>query len=667
MNISRKTLLTGLAGILWLYGLIVLYYLTHKPFTAEQAAEYAILFWQILLAVGFISIAGGVGKRLVPEIDAHPLTALALQALLGVGVLSPGITLIGMTLGLPSWMLFGLPVLLLVVFWREIRAWWKQWGAWAGVWKESDRLGKTIAWLCGGIALLSLSVALAPPVKFDALVYHLVLPNIYLDAGRVVSVPGMIFSGMPQLTEMLFAWAIGLGGNSAATSLGWAVAGVAGLGLTGYLYERFGTRAAWVGLAASLAGFSLSSAMAWGYVDWFCLAYGLGCLVCLDQWRNTGERRWLIVGGAFAGFALGSKYTAGVLLLAGLGVLLWSGWKQKARVLLPLVLFGATAVVVTLPWWVKNALFTGNPFYPFLFHAAGSLGDAGQRIYESSGPWGNWLDVLLLPIRATVMGVEGGEGYSASIGPLLLGLGAFSWLGFGQLDEKQRVSVENAAIVTLIGLAVWVVGNQWSGFLIQSRMYFPVFPAFAVLAAVGYRGLQSIALPRLRVSTIVSFLVVLVLGLSLLDAGFQTVAQGAPQMALGVETKEDYLKENLGWLMPAMQAVNDLPDGSKVLLLFEPRSLYCMEKCTPDDNLDRWNYDVDVYQTSQAILQRWQAQGFTHVLFYKMGAGFMRDTKDPHYNESEWVALGSFLNQLPKPVDFGGVYQLYSIQNVRVE
>ncbi len=247
---------------------------------------------------------------------------------------------------------------------------------------------------------------------------------------------------------------------------------------------------------------------------------------------------------------------------------------------------------------------------------------------------------------------------------MLLGLGALFWIGFRQLDERHRASVENAALIAGIGLVVWAVGNQWSGFLIQSRLYFSVFPAFAVLAAAGYRGLQGIALPRLRVSTIVSFLVVLVLGLSVLEAGFQTSAQGAPQVALGVQTKEDYLKENLGWFVPAMQAVNDLPGGSRVLLLFEPRSLYCRPKCFPDDNLDRWNSDLSAYQTPQAILQNWKAQGFTHVLFYKMGASFMRDTQDPHYSPSEWAALDAFLNQLPKPVDFGGAYQLYSIQNV---
>ena len=60
------------------------------------------------------------------------------------------------------------------------------------------------------IALASLYLGLAPPTARDALVHHLALPRIFLEAGRVVDVPYALHAAYPQTVDMLYLLPVGL-------------------------------------------------------------------------------------------------------------------------------------------------------------------------------------------------------------------------------------------------------------------------------------------------------------------------------------------------------------------------------------------------------------------------------------------------------------------------
>jgi hypothetical protein len=561
-------------------------------------------------------------------------------------------------------MFVGITIVLGLVFFRPVLAWWRQWGGLAGLWRESGSFERAVAVVLGFFISAALLIALAPPLKWDALVYHLVLPQAYLDLGRLAYLPWIIKSGHPQNIELLYAWAMTIGGAPAAAVLGW-LAGVTALaGLLGYLHQHFGLRPAWVGTAAVVSGYSVASALAWAYVDWWGLFLGLGALVTLGRWRMSGRWGELALAGTFAGMALATKYPAGVLGAAALAALGWHIWKRRAALLPSVSTFGLSALVFPLPWIVKNWVTTGNPFYP-LFFEGGAMNAVRTEVYTHTPPFGNLLDILILPVRATYLGLEGREGYASAIGPLLLAFGALAWAGWPRAADResdQRIVLENALAFSLAALLVWAVGNQFSGFLIQSRFYFSIFPAFAVLAAAGFSGIRRLSLPQVRVERIAAALVLLALGLNAVEVGKDLLASGAAPVVAGLQSQEEYLTENLGWHAQAMQAVRDLPDGAQVLLLNEPRSFYCRPTCSPDETMDRWRRDWLHLEQPEAVLGSWRDAGFTHVLFYRAGAEFMRDTRDLHHTEDEWQALFVFIDTLPEEADFGGVYQLYRIR-----
>ena len=208
---------------------------------------------------------------------------------------------------------------------------------------------------------------------------------------------------------------------------------------------------------------------------------------------------------------------------------------------------------------------------------------------------------------------------------------------------------------------IWVIGNQLGGNLVQTRFYISVFPAFACLAALGDFALTRLELPQVRLGRIVNLLLAMALTFNFIEVGLATLKAGPGKVLTGLQSEADYLANNLGWYQPAMQAVKKLPEGSSTMLLYEPRSFYCLPVCESDEIMDRWKLTRAKFSDPQAIRQAWLDEGFTHLLFYKSGLEFLVESGDPNHSEQDLQSLLKFLQTLPDPVDFGGVYLLYSL------
>lgn len=659
----NRRLWTGLAALIWLVVVICVYYASHKPFEIPLASGLVHAGWQMGVALSIVSLAGGAGRRLLPRIHHSPIVSLSLQCAAGLGLLSLLNLLVGSMLGFSIWLNGSILLLVAVLIRHSIWCWWGDWRDLRRLWKQSSRLGQALAVGVAFIFLLTMVTALLPALKFDSLVYHLALPQAYLAAGRLIYVPQIMYWGMPQVGEMLFTWAMAMGGNEAATALSWLVGLLAVVGLAGYVSDRFGSTPGWVSVATILAGFTLSNSLAWGYVDWLAVYFGSSCLIALDGWGDLAEivsdKKPFWLGGMMAGFALGSKYTAGVLLLAaGAGLFILSKGGLRRR-FLAVITFLLSAVLAFSPWLLKNLIATGNPVYPFFF-PAGAMDATRIDLYQTAVPWGSWWNALILPFEATFNGHEGGPVYSASIGPLLLGLGVWAWLGWPDWSPKQRQSVALAASISLGGLIVWMIAGRMAGYLSQSRMYLVLFPAMALLAGAGFASLAALRSKGVRFGRLAGAMVLLVLCLSGVENCLYILRQGAPQALFGLISWDKYQADNLGWFTPTMQAIQKLPQGSSVLMLWEARSLYCAPRCEPDEVLDRWSHDLSVYQTPESVLQSWKAAGFTHLLYYKLGADFMR-REYPQRQPGDWEALDVLLASLPAPTDYGDTYWLYAL------
>ncbi|HUF36887.1 MAG TPA: hypothetical protein VMN57_00035, partial [Anaerolineales bacterium] len=658
--------LKGLLIAAWLILVSGAYYVTHKPLDGTTALRLVQTAWDLGAAGLLVLAAGGIGRWLLPNLPVRPAARMAVQAAFGLGVLGLVQLAAGSVFGVSARTGWISALLLLAVFRRPTLHWLRDLSDMAEILQAGGRFGLLVAALtAAGLGLTFITAAL-PPAAFDALVYHLALPRVYLETGRFGFVPDNFFWGMPQTGELLYTWALSLTGRpETAALLGWCAGALALVGTLGYATQLLGARAGWAAAAALLAGATVLNELAWAYVDWFAYLFGLGCLAALHAAGDPGApgRRGRIAwAGALAGFALGTKYSAGALLLAGLATLLldddpYAGRRVYARRLGNAVVFGLAAAAAFAPWPFKNVLAVGNPLHPF-FIPTGEMTAERLVLYTGQPAWGGWENAVLLPWQATMTGLEGAPGFAASIGPLLLALGVLAPLGWGSLSPDARRGVRQAAVIAAVGLVTWAVAGRLSGLLIQSRLYFALFPALAVLAGAGFRGLDRFDWPGVRLGRIAGLVCLLVLGLNVLQTGAGALRDGAQAAFLGLKELESYSTGKLGMYHLAMAAVNDLPSAARVLMLYEPRGLACVPHCDPDEFLDRWTTDAAANRHDpNAIIAAWRSAGYTHLLYFRTGAEFFRE--DARFPAEDWLALNAVVNALEPVVDLDGVYILF--------
>jgi hypothetical protein len=331
---------------------------------------------------------------------------------------------------------------------------------------------------------------------------------------------------------------------------------------------------------------------------------------------------------------------------------------RRFRVLGPIILFVSGALLTILPWILKNYLLTGNPVYPFFL--PGKFWDADRAWWYSRGGTGLPLERLLIaPWEMTVQGVEGASGYSATLGPLWLVLLPALLIAPAARRPLARQRLRLLLVITGVAYTVWLVQVGWSGMLVQSRLLLAIFPILACLAAAAFDHLAALSTEHLHTRWVIGAVVGLVLLFTGIETGRNLLQDNPLPVLGGSQSESDYLKYKLGWYTAVMEEINTLPEDSKVLFLWEPRSYYCRITCLPDALLDRWWHTRRMGATAVDIAAQWQALGVTHVLVYEFGRSMIEaDGYDP-LTPADWAEFTALRQHLTPLRDFDGVYQLY--------
>ena len=660
---EKKMLLLGFGGILWFLAILLGYAYTHKSFSPEQIFGLLRALWQTFIGIGIASLMGALGAKLFPIIQEEfpPLVALAIHTALGLGVSGLFIFLLGVSVGFSIFIFSILFVTLIIFLRKEIFAWWKSWHALSPILEKSTAFEKTLAVGVFLILFTSFAKSLAPPLAFDSLVYHLTLPKIYLLEGGISYTPDLIFWGMPQIQEMGQTFAMALAGAESAIVFSWMLGVLTLAALFGYLNEKISSRAAWVGVVSLLTGYSLSDSLSWGYVGWATMLYGLSFFLLLDLWRTRRENKFLWISAFLLGFSVGVKYTTVILAVGAIPIIFLTHGKSAVKsALRDVLIFGAIAFLTFSPWLIKNFLATGNPFYPLLF-PSGAMDVYRLELYQGDTAWGDWRDAIFLPWRATIWGVSGKAGYSAGIGSLLLALSPFSMIGWHKRSEKEKQFLLTAFILTLAGFITWALAGRTSRLLIQTRLYLAFFPAWAILAGVGFDNFYQIRTSEIRFGRIVSALVILAFSFNIFFTSVKFTKLSVMETLIGTQTRADYREQALGAYERAMSSIAELPTDARILMLWETRGFSCIPNCEPDEIIDRWYADFRIYGSEEAVLENWRAAGYTHLLFFNRGAEFIEEN-DSAYSSKDWMALEKLLKELHLLEDIDDSYQLFYLE-----
>jgi hypothetical protein len=653
---SPRLLLWG--GVIWCILVMAGYYYVHKPVRPENVAALVLPVARLLAALGLAGVAGGLGRRLYKAGYLAPLERFAIQAALGWGTLGLiwyGLGWLGGYNRIIAWggLLTGAFFLR-----REILAWLEELKAQVTIWNDFSRLGRVLVAIAGFQIIGQLLLSLAPPVRWDALVYHLELPRRYLEAGGLAFLPWNPHGGQPQLAEMIYTWGMGLGGAQTAAVLGWLFQTILLVGIAGTATRIAGPGVAWPAVIALLSGYSFRWLMSAAYSDGLAALFGYASLALVLYWIEEPRDEVLVLSGLLAGFAVFSKLTAGILLFS-----LAAGVLTLSKLNLPgkgkrIFLFTAPALAVLAPWLLANTFSTGNPLYPYLYPTAWIMPDR-LEFFRSLGTGAGW-QALYLPLAVTWFGLDtnpvtGMAAYASDLGPVLVLL-AVPGVAFHLRHPHGRLLAAWLAC-GWIGMAV---GGWYSPLLYQTRLYFCLLPAAALAAGLGWQYLNQVAADGVRMRIVLGSLVILVSGLGLWQDLEQLSRLNPLQVLFTSRGEEAFLDESLGSYGEAMAVLDRLPSEDRALFLWEPRGLYAPRTAVPDSWIDRWYLDRAGGQDPAEILQNWRSQGFTHMLVNRSGAEYER-TQRAALTPSDWQAFDSLLQSLPAPEFTGRDHLLYRL------
>jgi hypothetical protein len=661
--------------LLWLTLLVAGYFWAHKPFdfslfSGLLLTGLSVSLWLLLLALATATGLRLAGTQLLANSLANSLAneplpvQVALAAGLGLGLLSLLLLLWGLLGGLHSVLAWA--GLLLVTAWlrHDLRRLLVRLRAYRWP-RPQGRFELGLALYILLALLFTFCLALAPELGWDAHVYHLTGPKLFLEMGRIGHPIDLFYLGFPQLGGMQFMLGLLLVGDGLTALFHFGYGLLALVLVMALSAQAFGRETALPSGALLLSVTAVLELMMSAYVDITLLFYTTAAFYAFWRWRDSRQTGWLLLLGLFCGFCAGVKYTAVAVPIAlGLSLL----WVLRRRPLVDIIRQGGLLTLVTtlttVPWLLKNWLVTGNPVYPFLFDDALYWNAWRGAWYDRSGTgllYEEPLRLLVAPLEATILGTTGSTAYAATIGPFILGLLFLLPLVWRYLSTAEKGIMGHLLFFFGLNYGLWLWGLARSLLLVQTRLLLPMFGITAVIAAVILLRLDRLTRPALAVGWLTRVIVSLTLALILFSWLQYMLLLNPLPVALGLESKSHFWQRTLGPYQTAIETINSLPADTRVQFLWEPRSYGCQVDCRPDALLEHfWQMTQHQGFDETAVAAAWAEQGVTHLLLSQRGLDFLLEDGFDPIREDDLAILQAVQEQYLIPIaQWENAYILY--------
>ena len=227
------------------------------------------------------------------------------------------------------------------------------------------------------IFVFPLLYASLPPSFYDSLVYHLGIPNLYLQSGGFVTTPQFVYANTFIYYEISMIPAVFLG-EVVPRLFHFFLGTLFVLAVADEAVEHWGVRKK---LFLILAIVSLPMTLFLLVTCKNDLPGAIFIFLAIKHYRKQN----LKLAAVFWGFAVGIKYF-NLLPLALFLLLTIKPWKKVD--LKKLAFIALVVVLAVSPLLIKNLRYTGNPFFPFLhktFPSAFWDGDRFKRMQDEVG------------------------------------------------------------------------------------------------------------------------------------------------------------------------------------------------------------------------------------------------------------------------------------------
>ncbi len=516
-------------------------------------------------------------------------------------------------------------------------------------------------WLLHGtvllFVLLVLPLALTPPSVRDELIHHLAVPAIYAREGRIIDLPTMPVSYFPMNIDLLYLIPLVLGNDIVPRLVHLAFGLLTAAVIYSYLSVRLDRRSAVLGVLLFLSTPVVMNLSRMAYVDLGATFFSTLALVGVLFWRD-GDDRWLLYSALALGLALGSKYNMLIsLMLLSLMVVHVSLRRRRGQAasLRTGALYFAVALVVFLPWLLRNYILAGSPLYPLIgavsssfaegggLHVGGSLSPVAKRyiLYNEST-----LDILLVPLRIFWEGMDNSiERFDGVLNPFFLVFILFAFLRRGLKDLWYLV---------VFSVLFFYIAFFTSDLVI--RYILPVLPPLVIISVWGLKNAFETRV--LRYAATVFLFLFLAFNLHYLK-GLYTSYRPISYL-VGGETRREYLSRVLPDYRVVAYANENIPEDSKVYFLFTGDRVYYWERDVYYG--DRTGGElvslVKGARDAASLRDRFTSRGFTHL--FVMDALLKRFALD-NFGEDELAVLSGFFRDHIERLYGANGFSLYRI------
>jgi len=435
---------------------------------------------------------------------------------------------------------------------------------------------------------------LTPPISRDALIHHLAVPKLWLAHDGFYEIPWAEYSYYPMFINLLYLICLYFKNDIVPKFIhlgfGLATSWLIYLYLKQKLCRNWGLLGMLIFITTPIVVWLSTSA----YVDLGMTFFTTGSILAFIKWRDSeyGRFRWFLISSFCMGIAIGSKYNALIAWFIVNLMLMFSYARDTNRQIgafqYGIIFFVITALVAS-PWYLKNYLQTGNPFYPLfksffklIHHQTVQEVLHGQAI-EKTGKisffkmrefmygeslWGT----LLIPIRMFFQGKDTSYQYfQGSLNPILILFSPFVLLN--KRYSKDKFLFVFFSVIFMI-MAFFLTAKQ-------VRYILPVLPFLAIIAVMGIKDL----LDKMGEKTLFSFLrfkekikstarvfvlssVIILLTFNLVYLKYRIEIINPFPYVMGKETRESFLRHHL-LHYDAVKFINDtLPDDAVVFTMF---------------------------------------------------------------------------------------------------
>jgi hypothetical protein len=511
-------------------------------------------------------------------------------------------------------------------------------------WKKFTLI-KKVVFSAGALALVfALFQGFTPPWDYDGLMYHLQGPRLFLEAGKIIPLPENVLTFYPFTWEMIYMMGLALGSDIFARLIHFSTLIL--FLLATYIYGRrfLSKLGGWIAVSILLGipillilGISAYTDIAWGLFQFLAIAIFL-------VWLNENNAKLLVLSGLMQGLALGSKYLAisGAVIL--FVYVFWfsrridggqNNWKKSFQ---NGMLFGVITIALAMPWYLKNLIWTGNPVFPF--YLPQDIVDINQlKIWmgwiNSFGTGKNWFDYLLLPINLYIHNEEFGSFLYTIDMPNPLFLLVFLYIFTRKyIDYHQRETLDILSTLTGFQFVFWAFGSQ------QGRFLIPLYPSLSILVSSvlisSYMHFRNKFLWKKIITILVGGMVFVTL---ILMCIYMWIIQ-PEKVILGLDSKSDFLSRIVHDFRGVKYINSNLLEDDRVLLLWDGRSYYCNNKCSPDVDQSIWSTLIEKTTSLNEVAGWLNERKITHLFFSKEDISYFLTKHDPqglHLNATKFL------------------------------